>query len=96
MFFRKRRPERQLESEIRFHMDSLARDYIAEGMDQSDARRRARPETRSGVRRLFSTPLRLAAMRRHECRRGTHQCDTHQCVRHAGRRPDVKLFWRGP
>jgi hypothetical protein len=44
MFFRKKRFERQLESEIRFHIDSLARDYVAQGMDPSDARRRARLE----------------------------------------------------
>jgi predicted permease len=44
MFFRKRRLERQLESEIRFHIDSLARDYIAQGVDPREARRRARLE----------------------------------------------------
>jgi predicted permease len=44
MFFRKRRLERQLESEIGFHIDSLARDYVAHGMDPREARRRARIE----------------------------------------------------
>jgi hypothetical protein len=44
MFFRKKRLERQLESEIGFHIDSLARDYIAQGMGPREARRRARLE----------------------------------------------------
>ena len=45
MFFRKKRLERQLESEIRFHdRFRFARDYIAQGIEPREARRRARVE----------------------------------------------------
>jgi predicted permease len=44
MFFRKKRLERQLESEIQYHLDRTAQNYIAHGMDPRAARRRARLE----------------------------------------------------
>jgi hypothetical protein len=44
MLFRKKHPERQLGSEIQYHLDRAAQSYIAQGMDPRDARRRARLE----------------------------------------------------
>ena len=39
--FRKRTLERQLDRELRFHVEKLVNDYIAEGMSPEEARRRA-------------------------------------------------------
>src|SRR2546427_2281138 len=39
--FRKRTLDAQLDSELRFHIEKLTNDYIAEGMAPEDARRRA-------------------------------------------------------
>src|ERR1700689_3096568 len=44
MFNRKRRLERQFESEVQYHLDRAAQSYIALGMDPREARRRARLE----------------------------------------------------
>lgn len=41
MFFRKKRLERRLESEIEYHLDRAAQSYVALGMDPQEARRRA-------------------------------------------------------
>jgi putative ABC transport system permease protein len=38
--FRKRRVEKQLDAELRFHLDEQTRDYIAAGMGPAEARRR--------------------------------------------------------
>ncbi len=42
--FRRHRQERQLDSEIRFHIDRMAQDYVSRGMAPQEARRRARIE----------------------------------------------------
>jgi len=44
MFHRKKRLDAQLESEIEYHLDRAAQNYIAQGMDPREARRRARLE----------------------------------------------------
>jgi predicted permease len=44
MFFRKKRLERQLASEVQYHLDRAAQSYIAQGMDPREAQRRARLE----------------------------------------------------
>src|ERR1700683_50787 len=44
MFNRKQRLERQLESEVQYHLDRAAQRYIAQGMDPREAHRRARLE----------------------------------------------------
>jgi predicted permease len=44
MFNRKQRLERQLESEVQYHLDRTAQSYIAQGVDPREARRRARLE----------------------------------------------------
>src|SRR5580692_7027134 len=44
MFNRKKRLERQLESEVQYHLDRTAQSYIAQGMDPIEAHRRARLE----------------------------------------------------
>ena len=41
MFFRKKRLERRLESEIEYHLDRVAQSYVAQGVDPREARRRA-------------------------------------------------------
>src|SRR6202041_3950503 len=43
-FLRRRRHERQLDSEIRFHIDRMAQDYVSRGIAPQEARRRARIE----------------------------------------------------
>jgi hypothetical protein len=40
--FHRKRLERQLESEIEFHLQQQVRDYMASGMTEQEARRRAR------------------------------------------------------
>src|SRR5215467_10692566 len=42
--FKKEKTERQLDSELRFHLEQLAGDYVRRGMDPEEARRRARIE----------------------------------------------------
>jgi predicted permease len=42
--FKKEKTEKQLDSELRFHIEQLAEDYVREGMDAERARRRARIE----------------------------------------------------
>src|SRR5215831_6534524 len=42
--FKKQKTERQLDSELRFHLEQLAEDYVRSGMDPEQARRRARIE----------------------------------------------------
>src|SRR6267142_1898146 len=42
--FRERRSERQLDSELRFHVEQQIRDYTAQGMNAEEARRRVRVE----------------------------------------------------
>src|SRR5437660_8420954 len=42
--FRKGRAERQLDAELRFHLDQQIADYVAAGMKPEEARRRARLE----------------------------------------------------
>src|SRR3984957_15676224 len=44
MFNRRKRFERQLESEVEYPLDRTAQSYIAQGMDPQEARRRARVE----------------------------------------------------
>src|SRR5580698_7108422 len=44
MFNRRKRLERQFESEVQYHLDRTAQSYIAQGMDSRDAHRRARLE----------------------------------------------------
>ena len=44
MFFRKRRLERRLESEIAYHLDRVTQEYVAQGIAPQEARRRARLE----------------------------------------------------
>jgi len=44
MFFREKRLERQLQSEVQYHLDRTAQSYIAQGMDPAEAHRRARLE----------------------------------------------------
>ncbi len=39
--FRKRQTETLLDAELRFHLEQRARDFIASGMSQEEARRRA-------------------------------------------------------
>ena len=36
--------ERRLESEIEYHIDRVTQDYVAQGMEPQEARRRARLE----------------------------------------------------
>jgi predicted permease len=43
-FFRRYRRERQLDSEIQFHLDRIAQDYVSRGIAPQEARRRARIE----------------------------------------------------
>jgi predicted permease len=43
-FLRRHRQERRLDSEIRFHIDRMAQDYVSRGMAPQEARRRARIE----------------------------------------------------
>src|SRR5271155_472672 len=43
-FFRRHRHERQLDAEIRFHIDRMAQDYVSRGIAPEVARRRARIE----------------------------------------------------
>jgi putative ABC transport system permease protein len=40
--FRRARTERQLDAELRFHLDQQIADYVAAGMTREEARRRAR------------------------------------------------------
>jgi predicted permease len=40
-FFKRNRFEQQLDSELQFHVEQLTREYIASGMDEFEARRRA-------------------------------------------------------
>jgi hypothetical protein len=42
--FRKARAERQLNKELRFHLEQQIADYVAAGMTPEEARRRARLE----------------------------------------------------
>src|SRR5580658_4869535 len=42
--FRGHRDERRLDSEIQFHLDRLAQDYMSRGVDPQEARRLARIE----------------------------------------------------
>jgi predicted permease len=42
--FKKEKTEKQLDSELRFHLEQLAKDYVRSGMDPEQARRRARIE----------------------------------------------------
>ena len=42
--FRKGRAERQLDAELRFHLDQQIADYVAAGMSPEEAHRRARLE----------------------------------------------------
>ena len=44
MRFGKRRREARMDAELRYDLDSLARDFMAEGMSPAEARRRARLE----------------------------------------------------
>jgi predicted permease len=44
MFNRRKRLERQFESEVEYHLDRTVQSYIAQGMDAHEARRRARLE----------------------------------------------------
>src|SRR5437868_3784770 len=44
MFFRKRRLERRLETELQYHLDRMTQNYVAQGMDPQGARRRAHLE----------------------------------------------------
>src|SRR5271154_4709446 len=44
MFNRKKRLQRQFESEVEYHLDCAVQSYIAQGMDPREARRRARLE----------------------------------------------------
>jgi predicted permease len=43
-FFRRHRHERQLDSELRFHIDRMAQEYVSRGVAPREARRRARIE----------------------------------------------------
>jgi hypothetical protein len=43
-FFRRARTERQLDAELRFHLEQQIADYVATGMTPEEARRRARLE----------------------------------------------------
>jgi predicted permease len=43
-FLRRHRHERQLDAEIRFHIDRMAQDYVSRGIAPEEARRRARIE----------------------------------------------------
>ena len=42
MRWRRRRFERQLDAELQFHLDQQIRDYMASGMTEQEARRKAR------------------------------------------------------
>src|SRR5437870_3364815 len=42
--FRKKQPEKQLDVELRFHLDQQVAGYVAAGMSPEEARRRARLE----------------------------------------------------
>src|SRR6202162_3991536 len=44
MFNRNKRLERQLESEVQYHLDRTVQSYIAQGIDPPEAHRRARLE----------------------------------------------------
>jgi hypothetical protein len=44
LWFRRRRRERQLDSELQFHLDRMAQEYIGRGIAPQEARRRARIE----------------------------------------------------
>jgi hypothetical protein len=44
MWFRRTKPEVQLDRELAYHFERLVRDYIADGMDPAEARRLARLE----------------------------------------------------
>ena len=41
MFFRRKRLEQRLESEIEYHLDRVTQSYVAQGIDPQEARRRA-------------------------------------------------------
>ena len=43
-FLRRHRHERQLDAEIRFHIDRMAQDYVSRGIAPEEAHRRARIE----------------------------------------------------
>src|SRR5262245_60252625 len=43
-WFRRRRWERQMDAEFRFHLESLTPDYVAQGLDRREAEKRARRE----------------------------------------------------
>jgi putative ABC transport system permease protein len=44
MWFRRHSPDREIDKEIRYHFDRMVREYIAAGIDDAEARRRARLE----------------------------------------------------
>ncbi len=44
LWFRRHRHERQLDSEIRFHIDRMTQEYVSRGIAPQEARRRARIE----------------------------------------------------
>lgn len=61
--FRKEAVEKQLDAELRFHIEQQISDYIAEGMNPTEARRRAQAEF-GGVERVKEecrVPARRAA-----------------------------------
>src|SRR5215472_14355692 len=64
--FKKEKTERQLDSELRFHLEQLAEDYVRSGVDPEQARRRARIEF-GGMEGI-----------KEDCResRGVHMLDT--------------------
>jgi hypothetical protein len=55
---KKEQTSRELDDELRFHIERQAAEYIAEGMTPEEARRRA-----AGVRRRPERPLKRAAAR---------------------------------
>jgi putative ABC transport system permease protein len=44
MWFRRPSPDLEIDKEIRYHFDRIVRDHIAVGLDEAEARRRARLE----------------------------------------------------
>jgi putative ABC transport system permease protein len=65
--FRKEAVERQLDAELRFHIEQQTSDYIAEGMNPTEARRRAQAEF-GGVERVKEGSVSLPMPRIKACK----------------------------